>query len=271
VKVQDWKKFVEISNGGVSLKSEDTAGFYDEYYFSVACGRPYKRDKEWLDFFDGISERIIEDIDPKTVLDAGCAMGFLVEALRRRGVEAYGVDISEFAINQVHDDIRAFCWVGSVTDPLPHRYDLIVSIETLEHVPPGDTEKVIKNLAEYTDDFLFSSTPNDFEETTHLNVQPPSYWAEHFARQGYYRDVDYDSSYITQWAVRFRKSRESVTRVIAAYERKLWHLIQQSNAERRVIIRQREEISRIEQELLKKPIENETTHRNTGVKSQEET
>ena len=42
----------------------------------VACGRPYKRDKEVLDFFDGISERTIEDIEPKTVLDSGCARGF---------------------------------------------------------------------------------------------------------------------------------------------------------------------------------------------------
>jgi SAM-dependent methyltransferase len=237
------EKGIEISDGGISLKSEDTAGFYDESYFAVACGRPYKRDKEWLTFFDGISERIVADIQPKTVLDAGCAMGFLVEALRKRGVEAYGVDISEFAISQVHDDIKAFCWVGSVTDPLPDRYDLIVTIETLEHVPPGDAEKAIKNLTEYSDDFLFSSTPHDYEEETHLNVQPPSYWATNFARQGFYRDVDYDSSYITEWAVRFWKSRDPITRVIAAYERKLWQLIQQSNAERRVIIRQREEIS----------------------------
>ncbi len=117
------EKVIEISNGGVSLKSEDPAGFYDEYYFSVACGRPHKRDKEWLDFFNGISDRTIEDNEPKIVLGAGCAMGFLVETLRKRGVEAYGVDISEFAISQVHDDIKASCWVGSVTDPLPQRYD----------------------------------------------------------------------------------------------------------------------------------------------------
>jgi SAM-dependent methyltransferase len=106
------EKVIDISNGGVSLKFENTAGFYDESYFSVPYGRPYKRDKEWLDFFDDISERIIEDIEPKTVLDAGCAMGFLVEALRKRSVEAYGVDISEFAIDQVHNIIRKICEIG---------------------------------------------------------------------------------------------------------------------------------------------------------------
>ena len=44
-------------------------------------------------FFDWIAERITRDINPKTVLDAGCAMGFLVEGLRARGVEAWGVDV----------------------------------------------------------------------------------------------------------------------------------------------------------------------------------
>ncbi len=43
---------------------------------------------------------------------------------------------------------------------------LKVSIETIEHVPPGDAEKAINNLTEYSDDFF--TTSNDFEEATHL-------------------------------------------------------------------------------------------------------
>lgn len=40
--------------------------------------------------FDSIAERLVKDICPKTVLDAGCAMGFLVETLRQKKVEAWG-------------------------------------------------------------------------------------------------------------------------------------------------------------------------------------
>ena len=86
---------------------EDLARFYDAYYFRHGCGRPYQRDPEWLRFFDEVAEWIVRTIGPRTVLDAGCAMGFLVEALRRRGVEAYGVDISEYAIARVVPEIRA--------------------------------------------------------------------------------------------------------------------------------------------------------------------
>src|SRR5512140_377293 len=107
----------------------DAASLYGVYYFRHGCGRPYVRDEGWLSFFGGIAERIVSEMNPATVLDAGCAMGFLVEGLRARGVDAMGLDISEYAIGQAHEDIRPFCQVGSVTDPLPRRYELIVCIE----------------------------------------------------------------------------------------------------------------------------------------------
>src|SRR5581483_4975462 len=168
-----------------------------------------------------IAERIVSDIAPGSVLDAGCAMGFLVEALRDRGVEAAGVDISEYAIGKVREDVRCHCWIGSLTDPLPQRYDLIVCIEVLEHLSPHEAERAIENFCKNTDDVLFSSTPFDYKEATHLNVRPPDYWAERFARHGFFRDVDFDGAFLTPWAVRFRKSRDPFARVLANYQRPL--------------------------------------------------
>jgi len=151
-------------------------------------------------------------------------MGFLVEELRRRGVECYGVDISEYAIARVHPDVRPFCWVGSITEPFPQRYDLIVCIEIVEHMPAAEAEKAIANLCQHTDDILFSSTPFDYKELTHFNVQPPEYWAELFARQGFFRDVDFDASFIVPWAVRFRRKTEPLPRLVREYERRFWLL-----------------------------------------------
>ena len=58
--------------------SSDTTDseLFDAYYFAHGCGRPYQRDKEWLDFFGSIADRIVSDIEPKTVLDAGCGEGY---------------------------------------------------------------------------------------------------------------------------------------------------------------------------------------------------
>ncbi len=222
---------------------------YDAYYFATGCGRPYRRDEEWLRLFDSIADHITRDIRPSTVLDVGCAMGFLVEALRQREAEAFGVDISEYAIQNVHPDLQPYCWVGSVTDPFPQKYDLVVCIEVLEHLPHREAEQAIENLCRHSDDILFSSTPLDYKEATHFNVQPPEYWAKLFARHDFFRDVDFDASFITPWAVRFRKTREPVARVVAAYERRFWRLLQENQARRELSIEQRNELAEKEQAL----------------------
>jgi SAM-dependent methyltransferase len=198
--------------------------FFDKNYFATSCGEPYERSEVWLNLFSSFAERIQVEINPSSVLDAGCAMGFLVEKLRQRGIEAWGVDISEYAIDNVTPSIKDFCWVGSVLEPLPRRYDLIVSIEVLEHLPSEHAEHAVANLCNFSDDILFSSTPYDYQEASHFNVQPVSYWAELFAKSGFIRDVDFDGSFITPWTVRFRKTQNPVHRIVRDYERKFWYL-----------------------------------------------
>ncbi|HET9222616.1 MAG TPA: glycosyltransferase, partial [Roseiflexaceae bacterium] len=206
------------------MDSENIADTYDAYYYAHGCGSPYERADEWLRHFDGIAERIVDQLQPQTVLDAGCAMGFLVEMLRRRGVEAYGIDVSRYAIEQVHPDVRPYCWVGSVAEPFPQTYDLIVCIEVLEHVPHDEAERAVANFCRHARSVLFSSSPFDYKEPTHFNVQAPEYWAALFARHGFYRDVDYDASFIAPWAARFIPRQEPIHRLIRDYERRFWLL-----------------------------------------------
>jgi SAM-dependent methyltransferase len=202
---------------------------FDAYYFANCCGRPYRRDEHWLAFFGRIAESIATTIQPRRVLDAGCAMGLLVEALRSRDIDAEGIDLSSYAIAHVYDPIRPFCRQGSITEELSDRYDLIVSIEVLEHMPPREGEAAIANFCRHTSDVLFSSSPTDYREPTHVNVQPTEYWAELFARHGFYRDVDFDASFVTPWAVRFRRSTEPVSRIVRHYERRFSALSAESH------------------------------------------
>jgi len=224
---------------------ENKSEIFDAYYYAHGCGRPYQRDDAWLRFFGGIADRIIQDIQPKTVLDAGCAWGFLVEMLRQREVSAFGVDISEYAIQNVNPEIKSYCRVDSIAEPFHQKYDLIVSIEVLEHMSPSDAERAIVNFCQHTNDILFSSTPFDYKEATHFNVQPPEVWAELFARQGFFRDMDFDASFLTPWAVRFRKRDEPIHRVVREYERRFWLLWKENTDLRSLVGELRDEITEI--------------------------
>lgn len=222
---------------------------YDQYYFEHSCGKPYQRDEGWLSFFGGIANRVRTDISPGSVLDAGCAMGFLVEKLREAGVDAYGIDISEYAIVNAHESVKPFCRVGSILSAFPQKYDLIISIEVLEHLPKADAEKAVENLCRHTDDILFSSSPHDYREVSHFNVQPPEYWAELFARQGFIRDVDFDASFITAWAVRFRRSGEPVHRIVRNYERVVGPVIEENHELRAANVELQNRLAHTEQLL----------------------
>ena len=233
---------------------------FDAYYYAHSCGRPYGRDAEWLRFFATIADRIDADIasvarasqdTPTRVLDAGCAMGLLVEALVERGMDAHGIDISDYAIGQAAAAIADRVRVGSLTTPLEGRYDLIVCIEVLEHMPAEDARVALANLCAHSDDILFSSSPTDFTETTHVNVQPPEAWAEAFARQGLLRDLDYDASYITPWAVRYRRRSEPVPRIVREYERTTARLMIERNELRQQALKNAEDAPRLWRELAR--------------------
>jgi 2-polyprenyl-3-methyl-5-hydroxy-6-metoxy-1,4-benzoquinol methylase len=157
-----------------------------------------------LKFFDAIAERLVGSLKPQTALDVGCAVGFLVKALRSRGVQAYGIYISEYAISQIPKDLQRFCRVSSATQPraeeFPESYDLVTCIEVLEHLTPEDGRQAIANMALRTRHILFSSTKDHSEEPTHVNVQPASYWLSIFAAHGFYPDLNFEAGIVSPQA-----------------------------------------------------------------------
>ena len=174
------------------------ASCYDARYYAhnVGCAPCHAESPFWRGVFDGIADAIVGQLAPETVLDAGCGIGLLVRRLRERGVEAWGIDISEYAISHVPESARSYCSLASVTDELQRDFDLIVSIEVVEHLPPSLAQEAIENLARHTNRILFSSTPDDFDEPTHVNVQPMDHWVEQFARFGFFRSFDFDAAAI---------------------------------------------------------------------------
>ncbi len=223
------------------MTAQNPQEIYNSYYYATGLGEPYCRNETWVNLFASFANQIVAGIAPQRVLDAGCALGLLVEQLRLRGIEAEGVDISEFAINSAPEAIRPFVRVGSITEPFGQRYDLIVCIEVLEHMPSAEAERAIANFCQHSDDILFSSSPLDFKEITHCNVRPVEHWAELFARHGFVRDVDFDASFITPWATRFRRRSDPAPRLIRDYERRFWELWKANTDLRQLALEQRQE------------------------------
>lgn len=200
----------------------EASELYGENYYAHHCGLAYERNDHWLGFFGRIAGELVSTLAPQKTLDMGCAFGFLVEALRDRGVDAHGYDISEYAIGQVGGSAVGYCSVRSALLPIPDRYDLITCVEVIEHLDPVEGRQALEQLCAATDRLLLSTTPYDYGEPTHVNVQPPEYWTGILASLGFFRDVDYDASFLTPWAGLYVRREPTLVELAKAYERSEW-------------------------------------------------
>jgi glycosyltransferase involved in cell wall biosynthesis/SAM-dependent methyltransferase len=177
---------VERNEPDTVTGSSPGALYGPDYYASHLAPFPYDRSHpHWLSFFGKIADELIRSFQPRRVFDAGCAHGFLVECLWDRGVEAWGRDVSEFAISQVRPDLRRFCSVESLSEPISGEYDLVTCIEVLEHMSEEKASLAVARMAVVTNRIVFSSSPTDLTEPTHVNVKPPIYWMRQFSAQGF--------------------------------------------------------------------------------------
>ena len=82
------------------------------------------------------------------VLDIGCAKGFLVKDLVDLGIDAYGLDISKYAIENAQLDIKDRLTVGSA-EKLPFKdneFDFVISINAIHNLNRNLCKKAIKEM-----------------------------------------------------------------------------------------------------------------------------
>jgi SAM-dependent methyltransferase len=96
----------------------------------------YENDGRWLRVAGDLIDHFDLDVGHK-VLDIGCAKGFLVDDLRRFHLDAWGLDISRYALCCAPEKVKPKLLEGSA-DALPfpdNSFDCVVSINTLHNLP----------------------------------------------------------------------------------------------------------------------------------------
>jgi Methyltransferase domain len=180
--------------------------FFDEASYRTGYGPvPYERSRYWMSKMSGIAENLIRALRPTKVLDAGCALGLLVEAFHDQGVEAWGVDVSEFAIANVRRDMRLYCRGASLVRPLGESYDLITCIEVMQYLPDDQVLDAIRNITVATDTIVFAANPFDMDTSSFSQVRPTLAWLELFAEHGFSPDITFDAGFISPHALLLKR------------------------------------------------------------------
>lgn len=107
---------------------------YEGYSWKPDLTLPFARSLQWY-------LRLKND---DMILDMGAARGYLVKALRMHGLNAWGMDISTWAVENCDPEVRQYMSTELTTGHMI--YDWVISKDTLEHIFLDDLKDLLPKL-----------------------------------------------------------------------------------------------------------------------------
>jgi SAM-dependent methyltransferase len=176
---------------------------YDEAYFQDGA----ERGTQYRDYLESaklnrtyfeIAQTIAEVLKPKRTLEIGCATGAIVSHLLTFDVEAHGIDVSEWAVeNSLAQTVQR-----ASADALPFEdnyFDAVYSVHALEHLPTEIKDKAFSEISRVCSSFQLHMIPmlesgpyvgDRFGHLLNLRTDPTHnllferhWWVEQFGRQ----------------------------------------------------------------------------------------
>lgn len=171
---------------------EELVPFFEADYFCWdGKSEPIGYAGQYTDFPD--NRRLVQmilDRKPRSVLDLGCARGFIVKMLNQRGVPAWGIDVSRYCHETRVTENQV---LGNIVDMHmfdDKQFDLGVSFETFEHIPEKYLDKALAEVARVCERAFISCayeesvTPTD-TDITHINIKPWEWWLQKLKPYGF--------------------------------------------------------------------------------------
>lgn len=141
-------------------------------------------------YFMATAQHICHCFSPATLLDVGCAKGYLVKALVELGVDAYGLDASSYAVQSAPDDVSERV-IHGVAQRLPcpdAAFDVVTAMDILEHIPEEEALSVCQELLRVSRRWVVTNILTleipDYTDQTHITVKPQAWWESLFQKAG---------------------------------------------------------------------------------------
>jgi SAM-dependent methyltransferase len=133
---------------------------------------------------------LMELLDPRSVVDAGCGTGSWLKVFQEHGVEdVLGFDGEGVPRSLLEIDEEQFRIADVLDEPrLGRRFDLALCMELAHYLPAESAATLVENLTVLAPAVLFSAGfpgQGGGGADNGVNQQWPEYWAEHFEGRGY--------------------------------------------------------------------------------------
>lgn len=155
--------------------------------------RDFERRERFRGDYRALAGALERTIRFDSVLDVGCANGFLIEALQETGKTVGGIEASPAVEDVLPESLRELVRVGDFTlaEQDGRRWDLVACIEVAEHVPPARTDELVRSLAAAARSWIFfTAAPPGQGGHGHINCRPRQDWLDRFAARGWREDPE---------------------------------------------------------------------------------
>uniref|UniRef100_A0A6M3JKZ5 Putative methyltransferase n=1 Tax=viral metagenome TaxID=1070528 RepID=A0A6M3JKZ5_9ZZZZ len=154
----------------------------------------------------GPAERMADHyglIAGQRVLDVGCAKGFLMVEFAGLGLQVAGLDVSRYAAQTAHIDVRNRIVTGDMNQELPwndRSFDLVICKEVLPYLPPSKQAWALRELtrvAKKPEAVFIEIQCGRFTQEIelmrqwdglHQTIATPAWWQRMFDAAGYKGD-----------------------------------------------------------------------------------
>ena len=192
-----------INSHKVIIENNQTENIYSNYYYTV-------QEYGSLKSAEIIVPMIINEFNPKSVIDVGCGIGSWLSVFNKNGVTDYiGIDtefINSESLKIPKDRFMKFDICKPVN--INRKFDLAISLEVAEHIPEEFIDIYIDSLTNLSDLILFSGAiplQGDIK-MGHINEKWISLWIKLFSDKNYeafdfLRDKIWDNINIEPWYI----------------------------------------------------------------------
>lgn len=165
----------------------------DYYENGKATGKSNYHDYSWSrlgKYFQRTAKYIASIFCPSTALDVGCSKGFLVKGLAECGIDAQGIDPSEYAISEAPADIKERVQIG-IAQALPYKdnsFDIVTCFDVMENIPETDIPQVLSEMLRVSKKWLVirvvtKQLPDDVD-ASHETIRSKDWWIEKIKEAG---------------------------------------------------------------------------------------
>ena len=186
---------------GLVRTSPVDPAYYNDRYFSenhVAYVEGYNLEGRLAKYADAIIN--IANLLEQPVIDLGCGPGYIVEGLRRQGVQVQGVDISEEAITMLSPDTTRHLLTQAPLTAMPFQDGQFVSgysFHVLEHLTMEELDKALNEITRIVTKNIYLIIPTwdslknkdlfnqIISDPTHRVIATRAWWINKFKEFGW--------------------------------------------------------------------------------------